>query len=72
MIATDEQLERVFDLIKQFAEMRHHSMTDVTVALLKSRTLARYGYNGSGRLNEEQADVAIGILESWIEKAKAL
>lgn len=72
MIATDEQLEKVFDLIKQFADMRRHSLTDVTLALLHSNTLARHGYDGSGHLTEAQAEIAIGILESWIEKAKAL
>ena len=72
MSATDEQLERGFDLIREFAEMRKRPLTDVTLAVLNSDTLARYGYDGSSHLTEAQADVAIGLLESWIEKAKAL
>ena len=72
MDASDAQLERVFDLIERFAKMRNHSLTDVTLALLKSKTLARYGYDGTGHLTPRQAEVAAGILESWIEKAGAL
>lgn len=72
MEATDSQLERIFNLIERFAKMRERSLTDVTLALLNSDTLARYGYDGKSQLTPEQADIAAGILEVWIRKASAL
>lgn len=72
MIASDSQLERIYDLIERFAKMRGRTMTEVTLALLNSKTIERLGYTGSGHLTERQADAAIGILEGWIERASAL
>ena len=69
MTATDEQLERMFDLVKRFAEMRGRSLSDVILALLTTETLASYGYDGSGQLTDLQADAAVKVLEQWIEKA---
>lgn len=72
MIASDSQLERVFDLIQRFAEMRGRTMTEVTLALLNSKTLERAGYAGSGHLTQRQAEIATAILEGWIEQANML
>ena len=69
MDATDEQLERIFDLAMRFARMRERPVTDVVLALLNSDTLRRYGRVEPGRLTEVQADACICILQVWIEKA---
>lgn len=69
MEASEEQLDRMFGLAKEFADMRGRPMPDVIHALLTSDTLKSYDYDGSGHITRLQADAAIGLLERWIEKA---
>lgn len=59
----------MFDLVRRFAEMRGRSLSDVILALLRTETLASYGYDGSGQLTDLQAGAAVKVLEQWIEKA---
>ena len=65
---TSEQYEKIFDLAEKFANMRNHKVLDVILALFNSNSLKRTGYDGSGQLTRKQADVCIGILESWIQR----
>lgn len=68
MTASDRSLARVSRLIAEYAKLCGRTNTEVALALLGSKTLARSGYvkEQKGRLTEEQAQAAIAVLDYWI------
>lgn len=61
---------RVLGLAETFAAQVGQSVTAVMSKLLETDSLARAGYDGTGRLTEAQADVAARVLEGWIGRTK--
>lgn len=65
---TDETFERVDYLVGKYASLCGRTHTEVTHALLSSKTLRKHGYEHSqnGHLNEDQGKAAIAVLSYWI------
>lgn len=66
--ATDATLERLGNLMQQYAAMCQRTNTEVAHALLGSKTLARHGYTHEqrGHLTEQQAHAGVLLLDHWI------
>lgn len=69
MDASAGELNRLGALIKRLARIKGRSVTEVTMALLSTKTLRKLGYDGSGHLTPTQAKAAIAVTEIWIERS---
>lgn len=68
--ATDATLERLGNLMQQYAAMCQRTNTEVAHALLASKTLAKHGYTHEqrGHLTEQQAHAGVLLLDHWIAR----
>ena len=66
--ATDATLERLSDLMQQYASMCNRTNLEVAQALLASKTLKMHGYRHEqkGHLTEQQAKAGVLLLDYWI------
>lgn len=67
--ATAESINKLTDAMQKYADMCGRSVTDVSDALVSSKTMKRVGYDGND-VTEDQARIATMLVESWIDKSK--
>lgn len=70
MPASSEQINRICALVRELQGLVDRSFPEIMRALLQTNTLRRLGQTGDGRLDSEQADACIRLLERWIGQAK--
>ena len=68
---TKVQTNRILNLVWELHLLVGRSCAEVMGALLATKTMARLGYRGTGRIETyQQAKACIQILERWVEEKR--
>jgi len=69
--ATKQQMDEILTLVGKLAEMKGKTVDEVVSALNKSKNMASMGVAPNAvEYDQTQADTAIRILASWVEKSR--
>lgn len=64
-----ESVDEFNNIVAELAAVRDKEIGDVTLAVLKSKTLASTGYVFGADMTAGQMDVAIRLVQTWLSKA---
>ena len=69
---TEKLSERYWKLVRTYAQMKNVTCTQVTLAVLASKTLSHAGYKPeqNGSLTDAQLESAAKVLEYWISASE--
>ena len=69
--ATQQQMDEILTLVGKLAELKGKTVDEVVSALNKSQNMASLGVEPNAvEYDQTQADTAIRILASWVEKSR--